>query len=135
MFAKAFTALTAIMATSVLAAPQAAGTSDSDVTVGEAAQQCGNNQTISCCNSASSDSADGLLGGLLDGILGGNCVQIPVAGTFHFPHDSFFTNDSFTLVLGVQVPLNKACGNNIAACCQGDQNGLVNVQCSPISLL
>ncbi|KAH0844974.1 Hydrophobin-like protein MPG1 [Fonsecaea pedrosoi] len=91
--------------------------SGSELTVDQASNQCGNGQVISCCNtSTSSGDVGGLLSGSLNGLLGGSCSPIPVN------------------VLGVQVPLQQACGNNQAACCTGDQTGLVNVQCTPIGL-
>ncbi|OBT66504.1 hypothetical protein VE03_03588 [Pseudogymnoascus sp. 23342-1-I1] len=75
---------------------------------------CGNGQVISCCNSEKKQNG----GSLLDGLLGGNCspLQIPVLNL-------------------VPIPVNKACGNNQAACCTGDQNGLVNLQCNNINVL
>lgn len=84
MYSNILAALTAIMATSAFAAPQAGTPSadGNDLTVGDASQQCGNNQALSCCNTNSGDSADqgGLVGSLLNGILGGSCTQVPVAG-------------------------------------------------------
>lgn len=84
MYSNIIAAFTAIMATSVFAAPQASSSSadGNDLTVGAAAQQCGNNQALSCCNtnSGDSDSQGGLVGSLLNGILGGSCTQVPVAG-------------------------------------------------------
>lgn len=76
--------------------------------------QCGNGQVVSCCN-ASGDSASsgGLLGGVVSGSLGGSCSPIPSV---------------------VNVPINQACGSNQAACCTGDQSGLVNVQCTSVLL-
>ncbi|KFZ15336.1 hypothetical protein V502_05673 [Pseudogymnoascus sp. VKM F-4520 (FW-2644)] len=72
---------------------------------------CGNGQVVSCCNSK--DTHNGL--NLLDGLLGGNCspLTVPVVG----------------------VPIHKACGGNQAACCTGDQYGLVNLQCNNIAIL
>ena len=124
MYSNILAAFTAIMATSVFAAPQT-GTSSSDdntLTVGDAAQQCGNNQALSCCNTSNGDSdgQGGLVGSLLNGLLGGSCVQVPVSGKT-LPLRSGFQSNA-RKVLGVQVPINQACGNNVAACCQGDQN-------------
>ncbi|KAL5353238.1 hypothetical protein ACLOAV_001273 [Pseudogymnoascus australis] len=73
---------------------------------------CGNGQVISCCNQ---EKKNGL--GLLDGLLGGNCSPLNVLG------------------LVVPINVNKACGNNQAACCTGDQNGLVNLQCNNINVI
>ncbi|OAP55835.1 hypothetical protein AYL99_09987 [Fonsecaea erecta] len=89
----------------------------SGLTVEQAGNQCGNGQVISCCNTSTDTSGDGgILSGSLNDILGGSCSPIPVN------------------VIGVQVPLQQACGDNQAACCTGDQTGLVNVQCTPIAL-
>ncbi|OBT47698.1 hypothetical protein VE00_02220 [Pseudogymnoascus sp. WSF 3629] len=81
--------------------------------------QCGNGQVISCCNTKStSTGAGGLLGlgGVLDGVLGGNCNPLTIP------------------VVGVAVPLSQACAGNQAACCTGDQHGLVNVQCTNVNI-
>jgi len=81
---------------------------------------CGNGQVISCCNTKSVSSGDGGLlglGGALDGVLGGSCSPLNVA------------------VLAVLVPVEKACGNNQAACCTGDANGLVNAACTNVGVL
>ena len=84
MYTNIVAALTAIMATSVFAAPQAGGSSASgnSLTVGDASQQCGNDQALSCCNTNSGDNTDqgGLIGSLLNGVLGGSCTQVPVTG-------------------------------------------------------
>lgn len=87
------------------------------------AQQCGNGDSISCCNTKESDqNADGLLGAIgVGNVLSGSCTVIPVN------------------VLGVQVPVDKMCGNLNAACCDGSkaQNGVVNLSadCTPINVL
>jgi hypothetical protein len=74
----------ALMATVAFARPQSADTGVSDaVSVGEASQQCGNEQALSCCNTVS-NSEGGLLGGVLDGLLGGSCTQVPIAGASFF---------------------------------------------------
>ncbi|KAJ9629114.1 uncharacterized protein PV06_02172 [Exophiala oligosperma] len=84
---------------------------------------CGNDQVISCCNTnkATSDSNNGGLlglGGLLDGVLGGSCSPLGLG------------------ILGAGVPVTDACGNNVAACCTGDQNGgLLNLQCTTLNIL
>ncbi|KIN04345.1 hypothetical protein OIDMADRAFT_143769 [Oidiodendron maius Zn] len=81
---------------------------------------CGNGQVISCCNTNSvSNGAGGLLGlgGALDGVLGGSCSPLNVA------------------ILAVLVPVEKACGDNQAACCTGDQSGLVNLACTNVGVL
>ncbi|KAL6246934.1 hypothetical protein RBB50_006241 [Rhinocladiella similis] len=103
----------------------AAPTEEKDLYVrsGTAGVTCGNGQVISCCNTSksTSDSGNGaLLGlnGLLDGVLGGSCTPLGVG------------------VLGAGIPINKACGNNVAACCTGDQTGnLLNLQCTTLNLL
>ncbi|KFZ22730.1 hypothetical protein V502_02794 [Pseudogymnoascus sp. VKM F-4520 (FW-2644)] len=110
--------ITTVVATACLstAVPTAHGGEHSDgPTIGKGGNAvCGNGQVISCCNSK--DQHNGL--NLLDGLLGGNCspLQIPVLNL-------------------VPIPVNKACGNNQAACCTGDQNGLVNLQCNNIGIL
>lgn len=88
------------------------------------ASQCGNGDSISCCNTSESDkSADGGLAGIVGvgNVLSGSCVLIPVN------------------VLGVQVPVDKMCGNLNAACCNGNksQDGLVNLSadCTPINVI
>jgi hypothetical protein len=76
----------ALMATVAFARPQSSadtGVNDA-VSVGEASQQCGNDQSLSCCNTVS-NSEGGLLGGVLDGLLGGSCTQVPIAGAFLIP--------------------------------------------------
>ncbi|KIW35720.1 uncharacterized protein PV07_02402 [Cladophialophora immunda] len=109
--------LITLAATGVFAGVPVKARSDSDLTVEEASNQCGNGQVISCCNTSTSSGDDsGILSGTLNDVLGGSCSPIPVN------------------VLGVQVPLQQACGDNQAACCTGDQTGLVNVQCTPIAL-
>jgi len=86
------------------------GTKSSGPTVSEVqAQQCGNGQVVSCCNSK--NEADGLVA-IAGSILGGDCQPIIAAL--------------------IQVPVSQACGGAQAACCTGDQNGLVNVQCNNI---
>ena len=54
------------------------------MTLGSAAAQCGNGQVISCCNKGDSQSSGGLIGSLLDGVLGGACdpLDITVLGMF-----------------------------------------------------
>jgi hypothetical protein len=51
------------------------------VNIEQALQQCGNNQALSCCNTVS-DSVGGLLGSLVDGVLGGSCQQVNVARNY-----------------------------------------------------
>lgn len=55
--------------------------SSKSLTVSDASQECGNDQTISCCNSVESDNALGALLGanVADGLLGGNCQPISLA--------------------------------------------------------
>ncbi|KIN04348.1 hypothetical protein OIDMADRAFT_178387 [Oidiodendron maius Zn] len=81
---------------------------------------CGNGQVISCCNTNSvSNGSDSLLGigGILDGLLGGSCSPLDIP------------------ILAITIPITKACGNNQAACCTGDQSGLVNLQCTNVNVL
>ncbi|KAK2603742.1 hypothetical protein QQS21_004118 [Conoideocrella luteorostrata] len=84
-------------------------------TLGEAAAQCGNHQTISCCNKGDTESNGGLLGSALDGLLGGNCAAISIP------------------IIAVDVPITSACTGQVA-CCTGDTNGLVNLECTQIGL-
>ncbi|KAK2603722.1 hypothetical protein QQS21_004098 [Conoideocrella luteorostrata] len=84
-------------------------------TLGDAASQCGNHQTISCCNSGDTESNGGLIGSLLDGVAGGNCAALSVP------------------VIAVDVPITSACTGQVA-CCSGDTNGLVNLECTSIAL-
>lgn len=55
-------------------------------TINQANQQCGNNQKLCCCCTDNSASG-GLLGvGLLDGLLGGSCNQVPLSCEYcHLP--------------------------------------------------
>lgn len=68
-----------IIATFVVAVMATTATA---MTVGEAAEQCGNGQKISCCNTSGQDeSGTGLLGNLgINSIAGGTCEFIPVDG-------------------------------------------------------
>ncbi|PSS20652.1 hypothetical protein M430DRAFT_41941 [Amorphotheca resinae ATCC 22711] len=80
---------------------------------------CGNGQVISCCNKTDNNSNNGksgLLGLGLDGVLGGSCQPLNIP------------------VLAVDVPLTQACAGNQAACCTGDENGLVNLQCTNVNV-
>ncbi|KFY48878.1 hypothetical protein V495_00951 [Pseudogymnoascus sp. VKM F-4514 (FW-929)] len=82
--------------------------------VGDGNAVCGNGQVVSCCNSQKGDTGADILGGLL----GGNCdaLQIPIVNL-------------------IPAQIQKACGNNQAACCTGDQNGLVNLACTNLNVL
>ncbi|KAK2603732.1 hypothetical protein QQS21_004108 [Conoideocrella luteorostrata] len=84
-------------------------------TLGDAAAQCGNHQTISCCNKGDTESNGGLIGSVADGLLGGNCEAISIP------------------VIAVDVPITNACTGQVA-CCTGDTNGLINVACTNVAL-
>lgn len=95
-----------------------AATASSPYTVGAAAAQAlGNGQHLALCESETNLGL-GLLGGLLPTLSAG-CKQIPVT-----PADA---NKSLEEVV-------KAMGGGTVAACSGDQNGLVNLQCTPLNL-
>ena len=116
---------------------------------------CGNGQVISCCNTNSvSSGAGGLLGlgGALDGVLGGSCSPLNVALRKSSCFCSLIRN--WRCIVAILVPVEKACGDNQAACCTGDQSvsshyqfmvfveyrindpqGLVNVACTNVGVL
>ncbi|KZF19510.1 hypothetical protein L228DRAFT_271306 [Xylona heveae TC161] len=103
----------ALPALFTLAAAVPSPNGGSGPTVGDAS--CGNGQVLSCCNT-DSESSGGLIGGILDGVLGGSCTALNIP------------------VVGINIPLSQACGSNQAACCTGDSNGLVNVACTNVNL-
>ena len=90
-------------------------------TLGQAAAQCGNGQVISCCNQGDKSSQGGLIGSVLDGVLGGSCdaLDVTVIGEFPMamPSKLQYTN----ALTGVSVPITNACNGQVA-CCTGDQN-------------
>ncbi|KAF4547255.1 Hydrophobin-like protein 5 [Elsinoe fawcettii] len=92
-------------ATSIHASPTSKKTGG-DMTVQQAAQQCGNNQKISCCNNSGGAST----------LLGLNCVSIPI----------------LAIPIGQQCQGN----NVAACCQGDSSGGLINLDlsCSPISL-
>ncbi|KAM6504634.1 hypothetical protein FSOLCH5_015369 [Fusarium solani] len=119
----------AAFAASAAAAPTET-TGSKSPNVQQAVAQCSGNNNgrnqISCCNSASKQAQKGagLVGNVVGNvdILGGNCspLSIPVA------------------VLGgaASVPITEFCNQNQqAACCSGDQNGLINVDVSCIPII
>ncbi|SPN98447.1 uncharacterized protein DNG_01491 [Cephalotrichum gorgonifer] len=73
----------------------------------------GSGNQISCCNVSKGDTGLDILGGLL----GGACspISIPIG------------------LVAAAVPITDYCNTQVA-CCSGDQTGLVNVQCLPISV-
>ncbi|KAL0639356.1 hypothetical protein Q9L58_001583 [Maublancomyces gigas] len=97
------------------------GTVKGDYTVEQGVQTCGNAQ-LNCCNKIEKKgdtTSAGLLGSLFgSGDIGLQCTPLNVP------------------VVGVQVPINKACDAK-AACCQGEvsQNGLVNLGCVALASL
>ncbi|KAJ9614632.1 hypothetical protein H2200_002769 [Cladophialophora chaetospira] len=110
-----YTFLLVALAASALARPSIKAREDSkEMTVDQASNQCGDDQVMSCCYTFQGDSA-GMLDGNTLNLLGGQCSPIP-------------------LNVGLQVPITKACGGQQAACCSGNQTGLINVQCVPISV-
>ncbi|KAH8173697.1 fungal hydrophobin domain-containing protein [Sarocladium implicatum] len=105
----------------------------SSMSVKDAQALCGNDQTISCCNSVKQgdnvSQSSGVLSGVLNGLLAdgvdvnAQCSKIDVA-----------------VLIGVQDLLNDQCTSNVA-CCQNSEseasNGLVNaaLPCVPIGTL
>ncbi|KAI8940269.1 hypothetical protein NX059_003971 [Plenodomus lindquistii] len=91
----------------------------SERTVEQAAQACGAQQVISCCNQDNDTSSKGLL----SGVLSGNLVNLHCVGI------------SVNVLSVASAPAQEICSNNIVACCDGDAaSGDVNVnaQCSQI---
>jgi len=108
-----YTLMLVALAASALAQPLINARTD-EMTVDQASNQCGDDQVMSCCYTFQGDST-GILSGFQNNILGGQCSPIP-------------------LNVGLQIPITKACGGQQAACCSGNQTGLLNVQCVPISV-
>ncbi|KFY17495.1 hypothetical protein V492_00623 [Pseudogymnoascus sp. VKM F-4246] len=81
---------------------------------------CGNGQSIHCCNKSSVNNGKGGLlgvGSILDGVFG-TCSPLTIP------------------VIGVAVPVNKACGDNQAACCTGAHNGgIVDLSCTNVAVI
>ncbi|SPO07064.1 uncharacterized protein DNG_09758 [Cephalotrichum gorgonifer] len=73
----------------------------------------GSGNTVACCNKEQGDTGLNVLGDLL----GGACepVSIPL------------------LAVSLAIPITDYCNAQVA-CCSGDQTGLVNLQCVPISV-
>ncbi|KIW10517.1 hypothetical protein PV08_11481 [Exophiala spinifera] len=113
------TALTAI----TQAIPTESKKRDLYVRTASADVSCGNDQVISCCDTnkmTSGTTHAGIMGAgnVLDGVLGGACSPLGVG------------------ILSGGLPVTDACGNNVAACCTGDQNGgLLNLQCNSLNVL
>jgi len=85
---------------------------------------CGNGQVISCCNTKSSSGGSGGLlglGGVLDGVLGGDCnpLTIPIGKPWY---PSYISNRTDSQIVGVAVPVSQACAGNQAACCTGSES-------------
>lgn len=79
--------LLAILASTAVAAPTGSNTGTTAQEVQN--QQCGNGQSISCCNQQQDTTGTGGLLGLagLNNILGGTCETIPINGKRTSPHD------------------------------------------------
>ncbi|KAG0637631.1 hypothetical protein HOY80DRAFT_1023661 [Tuber brumale] len=110
------------LALSASATPLFARQVTGDYTVEQRVQTCGNAQ-LNCCNKIEKK-GDTTNAGLLGAVFGSGdiCIQ---CSPINIP------------VVGVQVPINKACDSK-AACCQGEvsQNGLINLGClAPASLI
>lgn len=113
-------AMFTIFSTAIVATPVSSG-----MTVEQGNAQCAGDQTIACCNSANLDTGDDLLGLGLNQLLGGNCQQLQDPGTLCSPFRilNIITRvNPLTTPTALSVLLNsaRACGSNIAACCQKD---------------
>ncbi|KAL0632027.1 hypothetical protein Q9L58_009116 [Maublancomyces gigas] len=97
------------------------GTVKGDYTVEQGVQTCGNAQ-LNCCNKIEKK-GDTTNAGLLGAVFGSGDIGIQCS-PINLP------------VVGVQVPINKACDAK-AACCQGEvsQNGLINLGCLALASL
>ena len=84
------------------------------------APKCGNGQKIACCNSG-------------DDLIGLNCRSIPIRMfTTSIRFDLRFIGLTINFI--VAIPIQQACGSNVAACCQtGDAE--VSHQTHPIHLI
>ena len=117
------TLLIASVAAFAYAAPQG-GASDGNTKVGIDSQsneaKCGNGQKLACCNSG-------------EDLIGLNCLSIPIRESLHLPPTM---QSPLTIPLTVAVPIQKACGSNVAACCQtGDAEGnLINLELNCLAL-
>ncbi|KFY18637.1 hypothetical protein V491_04743 [Pseudogymnoascus sp. VKM F-3775] len=105
--------ITTVVATACVSTAVPTGHNDGGANGNDGNAICGNGQVVSCCNSSGDKGA-----GLLDNLLGGNCSPL-----------------SLDVLNLVPLNLNKACGNNQAACCTGNQNGLVNLACTNINVI
>ncbi|KAL0639772.1 hypothetical protein Q9L58_001087 [Maublancomyces gigas] len=92
-----------------------------DYTVEQSIQTCGNAQ-LNCCNKIEKK-GDTTNAGLLGAVFGSGDIGIQCS-PLNIP------------VIGIQVPINKACDAK-AACCQGEvsQNGLINIGCLALASL
>ncbi|KAL0632852.1 hypothetical protein Q9L58_008281 [Maublancomyces gigas] len=97
------------------------GTINGDYTVQQATVTCGNAQ-LNCCNKVSKK-GDTTNAGLLGAVFGSGDLDVQCS-PLNIP------------IIGIQVPINKACDAK-AACCQGKttQNGLINVGCIALASL
>ena len=116
------TLLIASVAAVAFAAPQGAegGKTEVGVKSQSSAPKCGNGQKIACCNSG-------------EDLIGLNCLSIPIRESLHLPPTM---QSPLTIPLTVAVPIQKACGSNVAACCQtGDAEGnLINLELNCLAL-
>jgi hypothetical protein len=90
-----------LLSVSATASSVHARTDSSGMTVGEAAQQCGNDQTISCCNTSTDNSGSGL--SALDGVLGGSCTAIPISGQFSCIRDPKIASNMSQQLLALRL--------------------------------
>jgi hypothetical protein len=78
---------------------------------------CGNGQKIACCNSG-------------DDLIGINCLSIPIS-VFN---PIFSPQDPSLIIIVVAIPIQQACGSNVAACCQtGDSEVSITLDILPLN--
>ena len=109
--------ITTVVATACVSTAVPTGHNDGGANGNDGNAICGNGQVVSCCNSSGDKGA-----GLLDNLLGGNCSPLSLDGKPSYPTYIPNTTDKQIVLNLVPLNLNKACGNNQAACCTGNQN-------------
>jgi hypothetical protein len=94
----------ASVAAVAFAAPQGAegGKTEVGVKSQSSAPKCGNGQKIACCNSG-------------EDLIGLNCLSVPIR---MFSTSFRFEEYWLTINPTVAIPIQQACGSNVAACCQ-----------------
>ncbi|TQV90622.1 hypothetical protein V2A60_008299 [Cordyceps javanica] len=102
---------------SLLAVATAIPTNGNGVGNGVGNNVCGNGNTVQCCDHATADK-------LIQGSLIGDLDLSSLLGQ---------CNDISVNVIGAVVPIKNICHNQ-AVCCNTQQNGLVNLGCTPIEL-